>query len=110
MTVATFGPQMLLDYYMELRDGMPEKDGQIFDLRYADLNRDPRGSVEAIYQHWGLEFSAEARRLVEAYLERNPQRQHGEHRYSFEDTGLDIVEERAKFARYQERFGVVSEV
>ena len=110
MTVATFGPQMLLDYYMQLRDAMPEKDGQIFDLRFGDLNRDPMGSVEAIYRHWGLGFSEEARRRVRAYLARNPQRQHGEHRYSFEDTGLDVGEERAKFARYQARFGIDSEV
>jgi len=110
MTVASFGPQMLLDYYAQLRDQMPERDGQIFDLRFSDLNRDPLAAVESIYAHWGLDFSDEARQRVEAYLAKNPQREHGAHQYSFADTGLDVDTERAKFVQYQERFGVESEV
>ena len=110
MTVATFGPQMLLDRYIELRDSMPDKESQIFDLRYQDLKRDPLAAVAAIYAHWSLPFSDEARSRVQAYVEQSPQGKHGEHQYSFADTGLDAATERAKFANYQARFRVDSEV
>ena len=107
---AVFGEQMLLDHYITLRDSMPEKASQIFDLRYQDLMSDAMGSVAAIYAHWGLSFSDEARQRVQAYIDSHPPEKHGKHQYSFEATGLDRDEERARFTRYQERFGVPSEV
>lgn len=110
MLQASMGQQMLLDRYMDLRDAMPDKANQIFDLRYQDLMKDPLATVSSIYSHWDLEFSDEARQRVQAYIERNPQGRHGKHQYSFEATGLDLEEERAKFAPYQARFDVPSEV
>ncbi len=110
MGAASFGQHMLLGRYMELRDSLPEKANQIFDLRYRDLTKDPLATVASIYSHWGLPFGDRARRRVQAYIERNPQGQHGTHRYAFEETGLDLEEERAKFAPYQARFDVPSEV
>jgi len=110
MIMASMGQQMLLDAYMALRDRMPEKASQIFDLRYQDLMQEPLATVGAIYRHWGLPFSDEAQQRVRAYLERNPKGKHGAHQYSFEETGLNLEEERAKFAAYQERFNVPSEV
>ncbi len=107
---ASFGEHMLLDRYMELRDSLPDNADQIFDVRYQDLMADPLGAVATIYSHWGLRFSDEARQRMQAYFEHNPQGRHGQHQYSFEDTGLDLEEERAKFARYQARFDVPSEV
>ena len=107
---ASFGEHMLLNRYMDLRDSMPEGTDQIFDLRYQDLMKDPLAAVKAIYSHWRLPYSDEARQRIEAYIQLNPQGKHGHHRYSFEDTGLDLTEERAKFAPYQKRFDVPSEV
>ena len=46
---------------------------------------------------------------MRAYLEHKPKGKHGAHRYDFADTGLDMAEERARFADYQERYGVPSE-
>ena len=110
MVAASFGQEMLLNRYVSLRDSMPDKASQIFDMRYQDLMDDPMATVAAIYSQWGLPFSEEAQRGVRAYIERNPQGRHGVHQYSFGDTGLDLAEERAKFAAYQARFGVPSEV
>ena len=107
---AAFGEHILLERYMAFRDGAPDKADQIFDLRYPDLMRDPLRAVAEIYSHWGLPLRDEARRRMEACIESSPQGSHGRHRYSFADTGLDLEEERAKFARYQERFDVPSEV
>jgi hypothetical protein len=47
---------------------------------------------------------------VRGYLDAHPQGAHGEHRYSFDDLGLDPTEARAGFARYQSFFDVPNEV
>ena len=93
-----------------LRDRMADKTKQIFDLRYQDLMDDPLGTVAAIYAHWELPLTDQARQRMHAYLEQNPHGGHGKHEYSFADTGLDLDEERAKFISYQARFDVPSEV
>jgi Sulfotransferase family len=84
---------------------------QIADVRYTDLVADPLAAVSRLYQAWGLELSAPARSNLERYIgARHDQRETGEHRYRFEDTGLDLAEHRALVADYQKRFGVLSEV
>lgn len=110
MLAASFGQHMLLDCYMDLCDSMPDKADQIFDMRYQDLMDDALGTVAAIYSHWGLPFGETTRQRVQAYVESHPQGGHGKHQYSFAETGLDLAEERAKFAPYQARFDVPSEV
>jgi hypothetical protein len=44
------------------------------------------------------------------YLATKPQHKFGKHDYRFQDLGLNLAEERARFADYQARFGVVSEI
>ena len=110
VTAAAFSERMLLERYMTLRDRMADKTKQIFDLRYQDLMDDPLGTVAAIYAHWELPLTDQARQRMHAYLEQNPHGGHGKHEYSFADTGLDLDEERAKFISYQARFDVPSEV
>jgi hypothetical protein len=89
--------------------GLPA--GQISDVRYKDLVADPEGTVEKLYEGWGLSLSGGARTALRAYISsRHEHRSVGEHRYRFEDTGLDLAEHRALVAGYQERFGVPSEI
>jgi hypothetical protein len=83
---------------------------QILDVRYADLMSDPFGTVRRIYEHFDLRLSDEAEDHMRAYLKVKPQGKHGAHVYSFADTGLDLEQERARFAAYQERYGVASEI
>ena len=84
---------------------------QIADVRYTDLVADPIATVSRLYKEWGLELSDRALVKLEAYVDaRHEPRGPGEHRYRFEDTGLDLAEHRALVADYQERFGVASEV
>lgn len=110
MWAAAFGEQMLLDQYMALREKLIDKSDQIIDVRYQDLMENSLSVVQTLYAQWDLAFSEEAQGRVQAYIESHPQGKHGKHRYSFDDTGLDLAEERAKFKAYQERFGVPSEV
>ncbi len=43
------------------------------------------------------------------FLAANPNDKHGAHRYTLADAGLDVATERARYAAYQERFGIPSE-
>lgn len=83
---------------------------QFFDVHYHDLVRDPFGTIAGIYQHFGLRYTAEAQSRMRAYLAAKPKDRHGAHQYSFGDTGFDRDTERRRFAAYQERYGVPSEV
>jgi hypothetical protein len=84
---------------------------QIADVLYKDLVADPIGAVAHLYDEWGLELSDEASTRIKQYVDaRHVSRGAGEHRYRFEDTGLDLTEHRAIVANYQERFRVASEV
>ena len=84
---------------------------QISDLLYRDLVKDPIGTIAGLYERWGLSLSEAARTNLEAYVAaRHDQRSGSEHRYRFEDTGLDLAEHRGLVAGYQERFAVPSEV
>lgn len=83
---------------------------QFHDVRYADLMRDPFGTIAKLYDHFGLVLTGGALARMRAYLAAKPRAKHGAHRYSFDDLGLDLAAERRRFAAYQERFRVPSEV
>ena len=93
-----------------LRDSGAVDAEQFFDVRYCDLTRDPFGTIAGVYEHFGLAYGAEAESRMRAYLAAKPKGRHGAHRYAFADTGFDLETERRRFAAYQERFGVPSEV
>lgn len=83
---------------------------QFFDVRYQDVMRDPFETIAKLYDHFGIELTREADERMRAYLAAKPQGKHGVHHYSFGDLNLDLATERARFAAYQERFDVPSEV
>jgi hypothetical protein len=97
-----------LEAAMAARERVSEK--QFFDIRYQDMLTDPFATIAKAYDHFGIEYTAEAERRMRDYLANKPQGKHGAHSYSFEDLELDLATERARFAAYQERFGVPSEV
>jgi hypothetical protein len=81
---------------------------QIFNLLYADLIRDPVGTAEAIYAHFGIEFTQQARGAMNAYCTQNPRDARAAHRIAA-GSDEDIAHERRAFARYQAYFGIPSE-
>ena len=98
-----------LEAGLAFRDSEGVDPGRFHDVRYADLMRDPFGTLAGIYEHFELPFEAAAERRMREYLAARPRGRHGEHRYAFADTGLDPLRERERFRAYQERFGVPSE-
>ena len=105
------GVEMQMTGVAKQRDAGRLPSRQIADVLYRDLVADPVATIERLYAGWGLDLSEEARVNLEAYVAaRHEHRGIGEHRYRFEDTGLELAEHRALVAGYQKRFGVPSEV
>lgn len=84
------------------REAHPEA---VYDVRYDDLVGDPAGTVQAIYQHYGLALSGAYRGRLGQYIRENPQGKHGVHRYAASDVGFTDEAVRGRFAAYNERFG-----
>jgi hypothetical protein len=99
----------LFEQGMAARDRMPERANQFIDLQFRDLVADPIGCVRRIYTHFGLELRAEAETRMRAYLAQHPRDEHGVHRYSLAQFGLDEGELRRDFEGYCERFDLPRE-
>ncbi len=77
---------------------------RFLDLYYADLTADPVGSVRKVYAQFDLSFPEGLDERINEFLRRNPKGRFGRHRYSLEEFGLDLQEERRLYANYRERF------
>jgi hypothetical protein len=98
-----------LRYSMEARDRLVLGPEQIMDLQFKEFLKDEIAAVASIYDHFGMEFSAQAEARMRKFLADHPHDKHGKHSYRLSDSGLDEKEERARYADYQERFSVASE-
>lgn len=86
--------------------GFPEP---VCHVHHMDLVSDPIHTVEAVYQHFGLQPTPAMAAAIRNYVTAKPKGGYGEHSYRFEDHGLDEQKERAKFRPYMVRFGVTTE-
>jgi hypothetical protein len=84
-------------------------DDRFVDVQFADLVRDPVGTIEAVYRNLGWPFTDDVRTRVTAYAASRPKGSRGEHRYSLDEVGLDAEEERERFRFYLERYDVPEE-
>jgi hypothetical protein len=95
---------------MRLRDEGIVPASQIQDVRFQDLMKDPFGTIARVYEGFGWKYSETAQRRMREYLDHKPRGKFGKHFYDFRDLGLDLETERARYADYQARYGVESEV
>src|SRR5262249_25497640 len=93
-----------LEHAMEVRRA--SEPSRFFDVSYAALLRDPLGTVERIYDHFGYPFTSDAQSAIVSWLCENPQHKHGVHCYRLEDFGLDEAAISQTFKDYIEEFGV----
>jgi hypothetical protein len=77
-----------------------------YDIQYADITADWQGAVQGVYDFLDLPLTDATRRNMQGWLDSNKQHQHGAHKYSLADFGLDAesVEQRLMF--YRERFSI----
>ncbi|WP_030170024.1 sulfotransferase family protein [Spirillospora albida] len=74
---------------------------QFFDVHYEDFVTDPIGTVEAIYTHFGLPLTDEARTsMTSLHSESTTGAARPAHRYTLEDFGLTAAEVDDRFADY----------
>jgi hypothetical protein len=95
---------------VDFRDSGTIPARQFCDVGFSALMSDPIQALDEVYAWLGLDFTPEVERAMRDYLEAKPRGKHGSHDYGFADLGLDLATERARFADYQARFDVPSEV
>jgi hypothetical protein len=78
-------------------------------VHYLNLVRDPLGTVEGLYRHFGLYLAPEAADGVRRLVQDKPNGGYGVHHHRLEDHGLDPLEQRLRFARYVEHFAITTE-
>ena len=81
----------------------------IVDVQYADLVRDPVGTVGDIYRQTGGELGETAAAAMAAHVASNQKGKFGAHRYDLAEFGLDAGEVAERFAGYVDRYQVVLE-
>jgi hypothetical protein len=107
---AVSGTAIAMDYVMRWRADGTIPDDRIIDVRFDELVDDAWRTLRSVYERIGSPLSSDAETRMRAYLDARPRERHGRHDYEFADTGLDLAETRARFAEYQARYAVPSEV
>jgi len=104
------GPECRRLWTLALERGLaarrnPKVAKALIDVSYAELAADKPGTVEKIYDHFGLEFTDAYRAKLERVDHEEPSTQYTKHRYSAEEYGLDPASVRRELAHYFEEFG-----
>jgi hypothetical protein len=81
----------------------PALDAYVYDMSNRTLQQDPIGSVQALYDHFGLPFTDEYRARLQDWIARPSQPVPGK-QYSLEEHGLDVAAIEREYADYRERF------
>jgi hypothetical protein len=81
----------------------------ICHIHYRDLTRDPAGTVEKLYSHFGLALKPKVVSCIEQLVQTNPNGGYGVNRYRFDTYQIDPAIARERFAGYVERFQVLVE-
>jgi hypothetical protein len=68
--------------------GRKKYPGQVLDIQYDRLVADPLGTVQGIYDHFKLPWTAEFEAEMSRYLAENPKGKHGRHKYNSADFGM----------------------
>lgn len=83
--------------------------GAVLHLHYRALIADPIGTLRRLYAALGRELTPQAAARMQSLVESRPKGGYGNNRYRLADYGLDVSEQRARFAAYTAHFGVEPE-
>ena len=92
---------------MDARDVLGED--RIIDVHYADMLRDPIGTMRQVYGQLGDDFTEAARDGMQTWLDANPQDKFGRHEYKLDAFGLSKARLEPLFERYLSRYAVERE-
>ncbi len=96
-----------LERMMNSRDALGE--ARMADVHYADMTRDPIGTIRALYAALGDAFTPEAEAAMQGWLDDNPQGKFGRHEYQLDQYGLNIDALTPRFERYLTRYDIERE-
>jgi hypothetical protein len=82
------------------------RDRLIVDVHYADLVRDPVGTIRRVYAAFGDELDGRALRAMAEYVESHPKGRFGHHAYDVAEFGLDAELITDRFRRYVEHYDI----
>jgi hypothetical protein len=100
----------LLAKHVADRDAGVPPAGQVVDVHFAELVADPVAVVRRVHGVAGAPFGPDDEARITALLAARPRGRHGGHEHDFASLGLDADVERERFALYQRRFDVPSEL
>ena len=95
-----------LDGLVDLQANGLLPEGRVAHGSFTEFNADGVGVVSRIYQELGIDLPENFRSAMTDALAASPREKHGDHQWSFEWLGLDADEQRDRFARYCETFGL----
>ena len=110
----SFGWEWALMEELALRRGLATRDSgsapadRHYDVPYDVITRDPVGAVADVCSWAGVDFDERCEDAVRTWVGSHPKDQHGTHRYTAEEFGLDRAGLRERFRFYTERFGINS--
>jgi Sulfotransferase family len=79
---------------------------KIVDVHYAEMNRDPLGTISRIYAEFGDVLEGEALAAMQRRLESRTKNRFGKHAYTLADYGLEHGAVLERFAPYIARYGI----
>lgn len=82
---------------------------RVVDVQFEAFMADPFATIGKIYDALGFELTNASEARMRSFLADHGQDEHGTHKYSFTETGLDLAHWRERTRRYQEHFGVPSD-
>jgi hypothetical protein len=82
---------------------------RVVDVQFDEFTADPFATIHRVYDALGLDLTSDAEQRMRAFLAEHGREDHGAHRYTFADTGLDAGALRERARRYQQHFDVRSE-
>jgi hypothetical protein len=99
-----------LDRSVTARQNGTVRSDRVVDVQFGDFMADPFATIGRVYELLDLELTPDAEARMRGFLAQNPRDRFGNHVYTWADTQLDEREWRERAQRYQEYFGVPSEV
>ena len=97
--------ERMLHKTLRVRDEMAVKNNQ-YDIQYADITADWQRAIEGIYDFLEFPVTEQARAAMQSWQDGNRQHQHGAHKYSLAQFGLDPNDVERRLSFYRERFSI----
>lgn len=85
--------------------------GRVIDVQFADFRADALAEIRRIYAHLGLRLDDAVAASMQRFLDAGrASARRTRHRYDLAASGIDLARERARFADYQQAYGIASEI